>query len=188
MKLSNNYFLLRHGEAKSNNHVISSWPETFINSLTNKGKKQIQKITSSLKKKKIDLIFSSDVLRCQETAEIVARSLKLEVVFDKRLREKDFGVLNGASITTWNNFFENIAERFTKKPDKGENRRDVKKRMLDFIEEIDSKNKKKNILIVSHQDCLLMLSAAVREFSEKEILSRKGRKLRLKTGGFSKLI
>ena len=64
MKLNNTYFLLRHGEAHSNrDDFVSSWPEKIYNPITSEGKKQIQKIIPALKKEKIELIFSSDLLR-----------------------------------------------------------------------------------------------------------------------------
>lgn len=188
MKLLDTYFFLRHGEAKSNkNNLISSWPETFENPLTKKGEKKARKAALDLKNKKIDLIFSSDVLRCKETAQIVAKELNLDVNFDKRLREIDFGSFNGRLVKEWYKHFNNEMERFSKKPPRAENRRELKKRMMDFIKDTNDAYGGKNILVVSHQDNLLVLMGELLGFSEKELLSRKGKKLKLKTGEFRKL-
>src|SRR5258706_3755800 len=99
MKLQNKYYLLRHGEALSNvKNVVSSWPETFENPLTERGVEMIKESAEKLKDKNIDLIFASDLLRTKQTAEIVGKTLKLEPEFDKRLREISFGIMNGGPI------------------------------------------------------------------------------------------
>lgn len=159
MKLLNNYFILRHGEAKSNaDGFVSSWPEKRENPITKKGKKQIQEIILKLKKEKIDLIFSSDLLRTKQTVQIVVKELGIEASFDKRLRELHVGIFNGRYHKEWNEYFGNNTKKFTKRAPEAENRRDVKKRLKDFIRSIDQKYKNKNILIVSHEDPLIIFS------------------------------
>ena len=183
---NNNYFILRHGEAYSNReNYVSSWPEKKKNSFTKKGEKQIKKIIPGLKKEKIDFIFSSDLTRCQETAEMVAKKINLKVIFDKRLREINTGIFNGKSIKEWNGYFAVKAEKFTKRAPEAENRRDVKKRMMDFIREIDKKYQNKNILIVSHEDPLLVLQGTINGFSEDKIL--KSESLRIGVGIYKKI-
>ena len=77
-KLNNKYYLLRHGEALSNvKNVVSSWPETFKNPLTAKGKEQIAESAKKLKSKGVNLIFASDLLRTKQSADIVAKALNL---------------------------------------------------------------------------------------------------------------
>ncbi len=91
MKLKNKYFLMRHGQALSNvKNLISCWPEAFYNGLTPKGRLEVEKAVKSLKNKNIDLIFSSDLLRTKQTAEMIAKELKLSPRYDKRLREVKF--------------------------------------------------------------------------------------------------
>ncbi len=72
----NQYFILRHGQSIKNKKRISAgWPEVFYSPLTEKGKKQIKEAAKKIKKKKINLIFSSDLLRAKQTAEIFADAL-----------------------------------------------------------------------------------------------------------------
>jgi len=188
MKLFNNYFILRHGEAVSNKEdFVSCWPEKIKNPLTSKGKKQIQKIILELKKEKINLIFSSDVLRAKQTAQMTAKELGLKVSFDKRLREINVGIFNGESIKEWNSYFVTRAEKFTKRAPGAENRRDIKKRMMDFIKDIDKKYKNKTILIISHENPLIVLQGVAKGFSEKEMAGDKWEKLGIDTGEHQKL-
>ena len=96
MKLNNQYYIFRHGEAVSNKKNISScWPEKFLNPLTKNGKQQIKKAILKIKKLKIDLIFSSDILRTKQTTEIIVKALKLRIKFEKRLIEIKTGIFNG---------------------------------------------------------------------------------------------
>ena len=188
MNLRNIYFILRHGESEANRQgIVSTWPEEANNPLTEKGRRQIKKIIPKLKKKKIDLIFSSDLLRARQTAEMIAQELGLKVKLEKRLREINVGAFNGKSANEWYNFFSRPMERFSKRPLGGENLRDVKKRVVDFIKEIDKEYKNKKILIVSHKDSLLSLTGAIKEFSDREILINYD-KLALETGEVRKLI
>jgi bisphosphoglycerate-dependent phosphoglycerate mutase len=58
MKLRNNYFILRHGEARSNKEqFVSSWPEKAHNPLTEKGIEQVKKIVSTTNLRKNGLIL-----------------------------------------------------------------------------------------------------------------------------------
>jgi len=173
----NKYFLLRHGGADSNDlDILSSYPEKFDNSLTKKGKAQIEKTASLFKNKKIDLIFSSDVLRTKETSQIVSKELGLKVNFDERLREWNFGVLNGQPIEKLNQFYANDLDRFKKAPEKGENLTDVRKRMMDFVFDLEKKYKNKNILIVGHGDPLWLLESAGKGLSDEKAIESKNKK------------
>ena len=187
MKLNNIYFLLRHGQARSNKErFVSSWPERIYNPLTPKGIKQIKDLIPIFKKEKIDLIFSSDLLRTKQSAEMIAKQLKRKVNFDKRLREIKLGKFNGGLENDWNKFFKTPKEKFTKRPRNGENYRDIRKRAFKFLEEINKKYRNKRILIISHGAILFVLEAIIKGFNEKqEIINRK--KLIFKKGELRKL-
>jgi len=181
--VNNQYFILRHGQARSNKYdFVSSWPEKGYNPLTRDGKKQVKQVIKKLKRENIDLIFSSDVLRAKSTAEIIGKSLNLKINFDKRLREINTGDLNGSSIEKWYGYFGN-SNRFEKRPPNGENLTDVFNRAKGFLDDIDNKYKEKNILIVSHGDLLVSFQGISKNlFAEKSFLI-KGQK----TGELRKL-
>jgi len=182
MTLFNNYLILRHGSAVSNKKgIASSWPEKFHNPLTKKGKKQIQKLISKLKKKDINLILSSDLLRTKQTAEIISNKLAVEVKFNECLREIDFGIFNGKLLKQWKDFFRTKKEKFTRKPSKGENYKDLIIRTKKFIKKVEKKYKKKNVLVISHGANLVVFQAIIEELSRDEIVKNKN-KLLLETG------
>ena len=80
-KKLNQYIFLRHGEAENNRiGITSSWPENKVFNLTLKGVSEIEKLIPTFRKKKIDLIFSSDLTRAKETAQIIAGALNKNVI------------------------------------------------------------------------------------------------------------
>lgn len=176
MNLKNNYFLFRHGESKSNKEeFVSSWPEKIHNPLTSKGVRQVKRAIKKLKKENIDLIFSSDLLRCKQTAEMVVRELNLKVIFDKKLRERDYGILNGKSVKEWHYFFNSTDGISHERTPGGENIEDIKKRIKDFLSDIEAQYENKNILVISHGHPLLVFWGITNNFSEKEFISNKSK-------------
>lgn len=171
--MQNKYIFLRHGQTiyqTKKEHLLYPWPDS-ITGLTKKGKKQAKAAAEKLKSKKVDLIYSSDFLRTCQTAEIVARELGLRVKLDKRLRDINWGFFQAGLVKNYLRFFSSEKQRFSKRPPKGENWRDVKKRMLGFIKEIEKKYKNKTILIISHGDSTWLLYGALKGFNEKQLLA-----------------
>ena len=188
MKLNNTYFLLRHGQARSNKYsFVSCWPEKVYNPLTQKGIKKIKEVALILKKEKIDLIFASDLLRTKQTAEIIAKIVGLHAVFDKILREIKFGKFNGGPGEKWEEFFETIRNKKSGKFYGMENYKDIGKRTKIFIEKINKKYKNKKILIVSHGATAFSLESIMRNLSEKQKKIRK-EELKFKNGELKKLV
>lgn len=172
MKLKNTYYLLRHGQSLKNTLDLSSnWPEKFYLPLTRLGRKQVKESVKELKKKEIDLIFCSDILRTKQTAEIVGKEIGLKSKTDKRLREIDSGILNGRPLSEARNFWrtkegecdrvKHYLRRFYMTPPKAENYAKVEKRMLDFIKDMEKKYVGKKIVVVSHQRPITLLGKAV---------------------------
>lgn len=78
-------YIVRHGETNENlNHIIQGQTDSVLNET---GKMQAKKISQRLKNIKFDNVFSSDLLRTRETAEIIAIERKLKVETTKALRE-----------------------------------------------------------------------------------------------------
>ena len=164
---TNEYFLMRHGQADSNvEKYFSSFPEKKENNITKKGKKQIEKHVKKLSD--IDIIISSDIDRTKQSAEIIAKAINKKVIFDKRLREVDFGEMNGLPIPEVNQYFDpdnslDKSQRLRVKYDNpypgGESGKDIKIRMNDFIKDIEKKYNNKKILIVSHGGPLFALNS-----------------------------
>lgn len=88
-------YIFRHGQTIWNAEGRPQGQHEYPVPLTVEGQEQAQKLAKTLADKKIKIIISSDLLRAKQTGEIVASALKLSIVFDPRLREVDYGILNG---------------------------------------------------------------------------------------------
>ena len=170
-KSGNTYLLMRHGEAENNVLRVVSSALPNNHHLTEKGKTQARDAAERLKGKKVDMIVSSPLARAKETAEIVADILGYDaekIVYDLRLRETGFGSFEGRTAAEYHENFPR-EKRFREAP--GETLADQKKRMTEFLYELEGTYKGKTILLVSHSDPLWMLCAGASGCAEKETFS-----------------
>lgn len=172
VKPKNSFWVLRHGEADHNvaEVIMCKLGKSDNSALTDQGVKQAKTALKKIAGKKIDLIYCSPFKRTIETCHLVNEQLKVEVIYDDRIKEIDCGELDGDSINSYRHFFNEGEDRFNKKPDKGESLADVRKRTTDFLREINEKHQGKNILIVSHGDPIRMMEVVAGGLSEKEAL------------------
>ena len=150
-KSGNKYFVMRHGEGE---HNISGIARTRVDDdthLTDNGRVKATSSAKDLKDRDITAIYVSPLIRTRETAEIVADIIGLpkdKIVIDERIKEIDAGVWNGKPFSFTSYF--NTIDSYETPIEGGESPMDVKRRVGDFLNEINSKHKDENILIVSH--------------------------------------
>jgi isoleucyl-tRNA synthetase len=168
----NKYIVMRHGEAESNTLDIISSIQDHPHHLTEKGKAEIVTSAKILKDENINLIISSPYVRTHETAEIAREILGLgqkDLIIDDRISELNAGKLNGRKWSEYTRFFKTEEERYEKPVPGGENLFDLKKRMTEFIYDIDKKYSGKNILIVTHGAPAKFLFAVAKGSTNSEI-------------------
>ena len=105
----------------------------------------------------VSKIYSSPIDRARHTAEIVANHNSLEYVLDERLIELDMGKFTGMKyddiFSSHGNVFLKFYSGDLELAHNGvETFAQVKKRVLDIIEDIIAKHKDQNILLVTHMD------------------------------------
>ncbi len=162
-KSKNSYFLVRHGESELNLTCTLNGEQGVKNALTEKGREQVREAASVLRDKKIDFVYHSPLERTTETARQLAETLGLsadQLCSDDRLREMHFGEFEGKDVNDYHDFFGHGFNRLVKAPQGGETWTEVKKRIGEFLYEINLRHSGKNILIVSHNGPLQMLQAA----------------------------
>lgn len=90
-------YFIRHGQSEMNKAgLLAGSTETPLSS---EGREQAKLAGQDAKKLEIDLIISSPMSRAKETAEIIAAEISYqpdEIIFDKRLVERNFGSLEGS--------------------------------------------------------------------------------------------
>ena len=175
-KSTNKYFVMRHGEADNNvQNILSSMVENSHH-LTEKGREVTKKAGGILKDKNITKIIVSPYARTKETAAIVADVIgfdKNKISTDERIKEFDFGDFNLKNLKeTFSSYWESRETRFDKAAPNGENLNDVRKRVGQFIYEIDRKFHDETILIVTHGAPSMALEAVVEGLNQEQILAR----------------
>jgi len=85
--------LVRHGQTLWNN--IGKYQGHTDVPLSKTGIEQASKVAKRLKNDKITAIYSSDLKRAKQTAEIIALEHNLPVITNTRFREINFGVWEG---------------------------------------------------------------------------------------------
>ena len=91
-------YVIRHGKSLANLLKVHNSPETPLADI---GIKQAEKLKDKIKNIDYDIIISSPFIRAKHTAEIINIKNK-NIIFDDRLKERDFGVLIGNSLTNIN--------------------------------------------------------------------------------------
>jgi len=177
-KFKNRYFIIRHGESKTNiAEIILSHPEHGMYedfTLTQKGEEQVR---DSAEKAKMEgfldgkaIIYSSPFSRCKRTAEIIKEVLgiKDEIHFDDRLRERYFGDFE----KTHNSNYQKVWNIDVNSPDHKnfnvESAQEVQDRTINLINDLENMYSNKKILLVSHGDTLQILQTGFLNKSPKE--------------------
>jgi broad specificity phosphatase PhoE len=85
--------LVRHGETDWN--ADGRLQGQTDRPLSDFGRRQARQLADALAEERLDAIYSSDLARARETAEIVAQRLKLPVSLEPDLRERNWGTWEG---------------------------------------------------------------------------------------------
>ncbi len=151
-------YFVRHGQTGHNREGVVTGHVDIP--LTEEGVDQARKITQEIPADFFE-IYSSDLIRCKQTAEIINQKLNLQIIFDSRLRERDFGSLAGKNIKKVDPTGEMIRKDFNQqydyRPYGGEHVEDVKTRLFSFIKELQENKKDKKILVVTSGGIIRLL-------------------------------
>jgi len=176
-KSGNKYFVMRHGESTNNVNDTVSTSYNNDDPLTDLGKNEVKEGALKLKDKKINLIFTSPFVRTRETSEIVASTLGIDkniIEVDDRLHEMSLPMYEGKNWSLYHNDHSNTEETFYKAPEGNESYNDVKKRIMSFLYEMESKYENKNILIVTHGSPAWLSFAGSMGYNAKQSLAMVG--------------
>jgi alpha-ribazole phosphatase len=145
-------YLVRHGETDWNaGHRYQGHSDLPLN---RKGIEQARQLAGRLKSQKVELVFSSDLRRAMETAQILMEGRDTPIQPEPRLREIKFGVLEGhtfdEALKLWPEMIKKWVEDNNQPPDGGERLDEFVQRVSRFMEEIRQSCADKTVLIVAH--------------------------------------
>jgi broad specificity phosphatase PhoE len=133
--------LVRHGETDWN--AERRWQGHTDVPLNARGREQAHALAEELASQPPDAIYTSDLSRARETAEIVGGMLGLPVVADPDLREIDVGSREGLT-----------AAQVGDRPWDGEPHEAHAARVLRAVERIAEHHPGSRVLVVAHGGCL----------------------------------
>lgn len=141
-------YLIRHGRQNSKLYNVDV-------PLAKEGREQAKLLGQRLMKYDIDVVYSSDLVRAIETADIANEYIKKPRVIDEGLREANYGGLTGLSDEQLKDSYKDFLKRRATMtfdepyPDGGESCQMVYERAVRVLNEIIEKDYE-NVCIVTH--------------------------------------
>ena len=177
MKTKVIYFV--HGTTNDNiNGKCSGWKQAELSDL---GKERAIKLGQIRKNTHLDIIFTSDLVRAIDSANLAFPSVKH--IQDIRLRECNYGDLDGKdkSLVIYEEHIDNPFPN-------GESLKDVEKRVKDFIQFLKKDYQEKTIGIVAHRAPQLAFEVLTKNISWEEANKTDWRKTKAWQPGWEYII
>jgi broad specificity phosphatase PhoE len=150
--------LVRHGETDWNRD--GRWQGHSDTHLNDSGREQAARLADELDG--VDVIYSSDLARARETAEIVAERVDLPVHLDQRLRERSFGAWEGKTGPEIESEFAAAHAKWLAGgpgADDAEPFAEFAARVESFLAEVVARHPDETVLIVAHGGSIRVIHA-----------------------------
>lgn len=143
--------LIRHGEsALGAEHRYAGHSNT---PLTSKGRLQVVRLRRRFARYRVHQIYSSDLPRCRETAEILVPGR--DIIISRRLRELDFGAwegqtyeeLMGRAPTRYSRW---LRDPYSVTPPRGETLHHLAKRVRSMVGALARRHANQTLALVTH--------------------------------------
>lgn len=173
-------FLVRHGQSLWNlENRFTGWQDIDI---TEAGMDEAKKAGIALRKEKIDIAFTSVLIRAKHTLSIILDEIgkpDIPIIMDKALNERSYGDLEGLNkaetaekygdeqVFIWRRSYDVV-------PPGGESLKDTYNRVIPYFEKeiVPLLKKEENVLIVAHGNSLRALIMYLEHLSPDEISER----------------
>jgi len=144
----------RHGETDWNiAGILQGWTDVEIN---DRGRRQAYELVATFSTVRFSKIYSSPLVRSRETAEIIARSLRLEPPESvDGLMERNFGVIQGIPKAELADLNPVLLQQILKRNpathfEQGESMDEFAERVLDGIVAVARPNAGRRVLVITH--------------------------------------
>ena len=171
-------YLFRHGKTYYNKN---GWFTGFIDSkLTPKGKKHARIIAKKLKNKKFQVAIQTRLSRSKNTLKPVLKKKKKKkkIITDNRMIERNYGIYSGTSHKSFikkygKKKYDKIHRGWNVKIPKGENFKQVEKRVKPFIKWLKKYMKENNVSVAisGHGNSIRLFRKIVENASIKDTVS-----------------
>jgi alpha-ribazole phosphatase len=136
------------------------------------GRQQAERLRDYLTDEKIDAVYSSDLKRAVEMAEIICEGRGLEIIACPELRECNYGTCEGLTFSEINDSYPHVAEKcinFTLDLEfpEGEHFTDFFERTSCFIDRLKEHGPSDTVLVSSHNGPLKILLCRLLEIGDE---------------------
>jgi broad specificity phosphatase PhoE len=151
--------LVRHGETDWNRD--GRWQGHSDTPLNELGRRQARDLAGEFDG--VDVVYSSDLARARETAEILAADLGLDVRLDSRLRERGFGAWEGLNADEIESEFAEAHRRW--QSGEGAGAEDAESfaafgaRVRSFVEDLLRRHPDETVLVIGHGGSIRVIHA-----------------------------
>lgn len=136
--------------------------------LSEQGRRQAAELGSRHRLAQPAVVFASDLYRAVETAQIAFAGTSVPIQLDPRLRECNYGTLNGRPSAV-------VAGERAKRIDTpfpgGESYREVIERTSDFLHDVASRWDERRVLVIAHSANKWALDCRLADGSIKELIN-----------------
>ncbi|MBI2103674.1 histidine phosphatase family protein [Candidatus Woesebacteria bacterium] len=143
--------LVRHGQTAKNTggKMHSAGDPELLNEL---GRKQISLTAKKLKAYKPSMIYASKEARANQSAEIISKVCRVEMISTEGLQERNWGIYAGKSWPEIKPVLEgkSTEERYLWIPENGESWKAFETRLKKIINKILKDNEGKTVIVVTH--------------------------------------
>ena len=157
-------YFVRHGQSEANvQRVISN--RDLPHPLTELGRQQAEALAYSLSAVPLVAIYSSPIMRAEQTAQIVAASRGLSVEIADALREPDCGIMEGrGDEEAWAEhdrvtYDWVVQHKFASRIERGESFHDLRARFVPFVNRLVAAHSTpdRNIILITHGSLLYLM-------------------------------
>lgn len=159
-------YFARHGRTNYNDLELCNADPTVDVHITAIGTEQAKALADKLKDVKFDHIFTSELKRTQQTAEIVNRFHHVPIEVDPLLNDHRSGY-EGKSAKLLIAAMDKAENKWTARFNGGESIEDVKQRMKTFLEKLKSQPYE-TVLVVSHGWVIHTAVAIIKDIPNEE--------------------
>jgi broad specificity phosphatase PhoE len=155
---------VRHGQTEWN--LVERFRGRADLSLDETGRRQAEAAASSLKNQQVAAIYSSPLRRALQTADAIAKQLKLLVQPLEGLIDLDLGSFQGLSAEEAREKDSKLLTMWLEQPHlvqfpQGESLDIVRQRVLGAVDELAAKHKEQTVILVSHKVVCHVLMCAM---------------------------
>jgi broad specificity phosphatase PhoE len=134
--------------------------------LNEHGKRQVERLANFVRNIGLKALYTSDLKRAQQTADILSEKLGFAAKADMRLRERDIGKWQGLTRAEMESWYPADYQQFQQDPENyvipgGESRKQVRERMRVAFDEILKADLGETVGIISHSTVINALLADV---------------------------